>query len=177
MAQLFTLTAQQDFINLVLKRQAEMRSNHVHRRSEGKKLKYVFLMFLILCSLNTITKISSFDLFWAPKLCVTFVGNWTGLSSIRNLSILDDREVLFTLQLREKDQRNMKKQIQQSFLNKGIALWVNHSFWPCLKMSFLVGDPFEFQFSLALLLLFLRASEIFLNNVFMSKRWKKPSIG
>lgn len=39
MAQLFTLTTQQDFINLVPKRQAEMRSNHVHNRSEKKKLK------------------------------------------------------------------------------------------------------------------------------------------
>lgn len=108
---------------------------------------------------------------------LTFVGNWIGLSSIRNQSILDDREVFFTLHLREKDHSNMKKQIQQSFLNKGIALWVTHSFWPWLKMSFLVGDPFEFQFSLSLLLLFLRASEVFWKNVFMSRRWKKPCIG
>lgn len=134
-------------------------------------------MFLILCSLNTITKISSFDLFWASKLHVTFVGNWIGLSSIRNQSILDDREVFFTLHLREKDHNNMKKQIQQSFLNKGIALRVTHSFWTWLKMSFLVGDPFEFQFSLSLLLLFLRASKVFWKNVFMSRRWKKPCIG
>lgn len=140
--------------------------------------KFFFLKkkFLMLCSLNTITKIRNFDLFWAPKLRVAFVGNWTGLSSIRNLSILD-REVFFTLQFREKDHSNMKKQIQQSFLNKGIALWVTYSFWPWLKMSFLVGDPFEFQFSLALLLLFLRTSEVFLKNVFMSRRWNKPSIG
>lgn len=44
-------------------------------------------------------------------------------------------------------------------------------------MSFLEGDPFEIQFSLAILLLFPGASEAFLKNVFMPRRWKKQSIG